>query len=105
LPRSHKGSILWAEREHLEQCVLYLGHFTFDGERPAGSPAAGPTHGWSTALAEADSPDEARDKFGNLIESLDDEGFDGFHSVQNIYLEDVTEVERLPEGGRTGPLA
>ena len=79
--------------------MLYLGHFTFHGERPEGEPAAGPTVGWFTMLAEADSPNEAKDKFGSLIESLDDEGFEGFDSVRGVYLEDVTEVETLPSEG------
>ena len=80
--------------------MLYLGHFTFDGIRPEDYPSAGESvHGWFTTLAEAESPVEARDKFGALIESLEDEGFDAFDSVRNIYLEDITEVETLPESG------
>ena len=55
--------------------MLYLGHFTFDGEKPEDSPFAGDsTHGWFTLLCEADSAKEAIDKFGNPIESLDDGG-------------------------------
>ncbi len=82
----------------------YLGHFTFDGERLEGSPLAGPTTGWFTMLVEADSAKEAIDKFGDLIESLDDSGFEGFDSVRNIYFEEAIEVKKATQRGRLGPL-
>ncbi len=49
-------------------------------------------------LVEAESVDEAADKFADLIESLDGR-FEGFDYVNNIYLDDVTEVRDLPPGG------
>jgi hypothetical protein len=82
------------------ESVLYLGHYTFVGEQPDDSASAGEMlHGWFTALCEASSADEAKDKFGGLIEALEGEGFTLFDSVRNVYLEDITEVESLPEAG------
>ena len=52
--------------------MLYLGHFTWDGEKPEDSPLAGETSGWFTMLVEADSAKQAIDKFGNRIEHIDD---------------------------------
>jgi hypothetical protein len=78
--------------------VLYLGHFSFDGERPGDSLIPGETTGWFTLLVEAESADEALEKFSDLIESLDGR-FEGFDHVTNIYLDDATEVRQLPPEG------
>ena len=78
--------------------MFYVGHFTFDGENPEDSPLAGPTTGWFTLIVEAESVDEAVDKFGDLIESLDGH-FEGFDDMRNIYLNDATEVRELPPEG------
>jgi hypothetical protein len=75
-----------------------LGHFSFEGERPVDSRIPGETGGWFTMLVEAESADEALDKFADLIESLDGR-FDGFDEVKNIYLEDATEIRELPPEG------
>ena len=78
--------------------MLYLGHFSFDGERPENSLIPGETTGWFTLLVEAHSADEALQKFSDLIESLDGQ-FEGFNYVNNIYLDDATEVRELPPEG------
>ena len=78
--------------------MLYLGHFSFDGERPENSLIPGETTGWFTLLVEAHSADEALQKFSDLIESLDGQ-FEGFNYVNNIYLDDTTEVRELPPEG------
>ena len=78
--------------------MLYLGHFSFEGERPEDSLIPGETGGWITMLVEAGSADEALDKFADLIESLDCQ-FEGFDEVKNIYLDDVTEIRELPPAG------
>ncbi len=78
--------------------MLYVGHFSFDGERPEDSLIPGETTGWLTLLVEADSADEALEKFSDLIESLDGQ-FEGFNYVNNIYLDDATEVRELPPEG------
>ena len=78
--------------------MLYLGHFSFDGEKPEGDLLARPTTGWFTLLVEANSADEALDRFGDLIESVEDRS-DVFDSVTNVYLDDVTEVRELPAEG------
>lgn len=43
-------------------------------------------------------PDEALDKFADLIESLDG-SFEGFDDAANIYLDSFTEVSELPPEG------
>lgn len=78
--------------------MFYVGHFSFDGERPEDSLIPGETAGWFTLLVEAESADEALDKFGDLIESLDGR-FEGFDHLSNVYLDDVTEVRELPPEG------
>jgi small nuclear ribonucleoprotein (snRNP)-like protein len=78
--------------------MLYLGHFSFEGERPEDSLIPGETGGWFTMLVEAEFADEALDKFTDLIESLDGR-FEGFDEVRNIYLDDVTEIRELPPEG------
>lgn len=78
--------------------MFYVGHFTFEGERPDQSLIPGETAGWFTLLVDADSADEALHKFGDLIGSLDGP-FEGFDDATNIYLEDVTEVRELPPEG------
>ncbi len=78
--------------------MFYVGHFSFDGERPEDSLIPGETTGWFTLLVEAESADEALEKFADLIESLDGR-FEGFNHVNNIYLDDATEVRELPPGG------
>ena len=78
--------------------MLYLGHFSFDGERSEDSLIPGETAGWFTLLVEAESADEALEKFSDLIESLDGR-FEGFNHVNNIYLDDATEVGELPPEG------
>jgi hypothetical protein len=78
--------------------MLYVGHFSFEGERPEDAVIPGETAGWFTLLVDAESPDEALDKFADLIESLDGR-FEGFDDVINIYLDDVTEVRELPPEG------
>ena len=78
--------------------MFYVGHFTFDGERPDLSLIPGETAGWFTLLADADSPNEALDKFADLIRSLDGT-FEGFDDATNIYVDSVTEVRDLPPEG------
>jgi small nuclear ribonucleoprotein (snRNP)-like protein len=78
--------------------MLYLGYFSFEGERPEDSLIPGETGGWFTMLVEAESAHEALDKFADLIESLGGR-FDGFDEVKNIYLEDATEIRELPPEG------
>jgi hypothetical protein len=78
--------------------MLYVGHFSFEGERPEDSVIPGEIAGWFTLLVEAESADEALDKFADLIESLDGR-FEGFDDVKNVYLEDATEVRELPPEG------
>jgi hypothetical protein len=78
--------------------MLYVGHFSFEGERPEHFLIPGETAGWFTMLVEAESVDEALHKFGDLIESLDGR-FEGFDHVDNIYLDDATEVRELPPEG------
>jgi hypothetical protein len=78
--------------------VFYVGHFSFDGERPEQSLIPGETAGWFTLLVDADSPDEALDKFADLIGSLDGT-FEGFDSATDIYVDSVTEVRDLPAEG------
>lgn len=79
--------------------MLYLGHFTFGP--PESGAAIGNTDlggGWFTCLCEAESADEAVNKFQNLIVSLDD-SFETFEDVGNVYFETAVEVRKLPEEG------
>ena len=78
--------------------MFYVGHFTFNGEKPEDSPMPGPTTGWFTLIVEADSAETALDKFADLIESVAARS-EVFDSVKNVYLEDAAEVRELPEEG------
>jgi hypothetical protein len=78
--------------------VFYVGHFTFNGEKPEDSPMPGPTTGWFTLIVEADTAETTLDKFGDLIESVASRS-EVFDSVENVYLDDATEVKELPPEG------
>jgi hypothetical protein len=75
--------------------MLYVGHFSFT---PLESADREVEEGRFTCLVEAESVEAAAEKFADLIISLDD-SFDAFESVGNVYLDDITEVRKLPEEG------
>ena len=77
--------------------MLYLGHFSFEGENPEG-PTGGPTHGWFTCVAEADSIELAVHKFRDLILGLKGD-FEGFDSITKVYLDNCIEVKKMPPQG------
>jgi hypothetical protein len=67
----------------------YLGHFTFYGKKED-------EDGRFTMMAEAADPEEAADKFETEILRLREED-DVFDEVLEIYIDDIIEIERLPE--------
>ena len=76
---------------------MYVGHFSFD-VAGGGSALETVDDGDFTLLAEAESADEALEKFSALIELLDD-SFEGFDSVGDVYLDSVSEIKKLPPEG------
>lgn len=76
--------------------MLYVGHFSFLGPDPSDGTDY-PETGWFTLFAEADSVDEAGDKFRDLIDDhADDESFE---HVTDVFVESIVEVRKLPERG------
>jgi len=51
-----------------------------------------------TLLVEADSAEEAIEKFRNLINNLDD-SFESFGSVGDVYLHNASEIREMPAEG------
>ncbi len=76
---------------------MYVGHFSFDGQRKDG-PEAGPVNGWFTCIVEAESVEEAVEKLEDLVTAAGG-WFASFESVEEVYLDDVTEVEAVPGKG------
>src|SRR5919112_6250877 len=77
--------------------VFYVGHVSFEGPEPEFK-TQGRGRGWFTLLAETESVDEAVDRFRELVESLKS-WFTSFEDVESVFLDDITEVERLPREG------
>lgn len=76
--------------------MLYLAHFSFDGEYKGE-----PTHGWFTCMVEADDIEASVDDFHHLINKLQkDENI--FQFVTKVYLEDIIQIRQVPEGGFLG---
>lgn len=77
--------------------MFYVGHFSFDGPEPEFK-AESRERGYFTCLVEADTVEGAVDKLRDLVGSLKS-WFTGFEDVEDVYLDDVTEVERVPSEG------
>lgn len=77
--------------------MLYVGHFSYVGPEPKFKAESRET-GWFTLLAEAESVDDVGEQFRDLIESLK-WWFTAFDSVAEVFLEDITEVRKLPSTG------
>ncbi|MDP9474534.1 MAG: hypothetical protein M3R38_02345 [Actinomycetota bacterium] len=77
--------------------MLYVGHFSFYPP-DAQDPGTEIEEGSFTCLVEAESAEAAVDKLRDLIHSLDD-SFERFRVVGDVYLDDITEVRKLPEQG------
>ncbi|HPQ39314.1 MAG TPA: hypothetical protein PLV45_02975 [bacterium] len=71
--------------------MYYLAHFLF--ESGSGDDNA---FGYFTCIAEADTSDDAMDKFERQILAMSEQS-DLFDNVQVIYLEDIIEFESLKE--------
>ena len=76
--------------------MLYLGHFSFDGEYKGD-----PTHGWFTCMVEADGIEASVDEFHHLINKLQRDE-DIFQFVTKVYLEDIIQIRQVPEEGFLG---
>ena len=76
--------------------MLYLAHFSFDGEYKGE-----PTHGWFTCMVEADDIEASVDEFHHLINKLQKDE-DIFQSVTKVYLEDIIQIRQVPEEGFLG---
>ena len=76
--------------------MLYAGQFSFDvlSHVPSMSDF---DRGFFTALVEAETLEEATEKFRELIRSVDDS--EAFEGVGDIYLDVGIEVRQLPEEG------
>ena len=76
--------------------MLYLAHFSFDGEYKGD-----PTHGWFTCMVEADDIEASVDDFHHLINKLQKDE-DIFQFVTKVYLEDIIQIRQVPEEGFLG---
>ena len=76
--------------------MLYLAHFSFDGEYKGD-----PTHGWFTCMVEADGIEASVDEFHHLITKLQRDE-DIFQFVTEVYLEDIIQIRQVPEEGFLG---
>jgi hypothetical protein len=76
--------------------MLYLAHFSFDGEY-----RGDPTHGWFTCMVEADGIEASVDEFYHLINKLHRDE-DIFQFVTKVYLEDIIQIRQVPEEGFLG---
>jgi hypothetical protein len=76
--------------------MLYLAHFSFDGEYKGE-----PTHGWFTCMVEADDIEASVDAFHHLISKLQKDE-DIFQFVSKVYLEDIIQIRQVPEKGFLG---
>ena len=76
--------------------MLYLAHFSFDGEYKGE-----PTHGWFTCMVEADDIEASVDDFHHLINKLQKDE-DIFQFVTKVYLEDIIQISQVPEEGFLG---
>jgi hypothetical protein len=76
--------------------MLYLAHFSFDGEYKGE-----PTHGWFTCMVEAGDIEASVDKFHHLINKLQKDE-DIFQFVTKVYLEDIIQIRQVPEEGFLG---
>ena len=76
--------------------MLYLAHFSFDGEY-----RGDPTHGWFTCMVEADGIEASVDEFHHLINKLQRDE-DIFQFVTKVYLEDIIQIRQVPEEGFLG---
>lgn len=77
--------------------MLYIGHFSFEGPEPEFK-AESREREWFTCIVEAQSVEEAVEKLRDLVGSLKS-WFTSFEDVEDIYLDDITEVARMPAGG------
>ena len=73
--------------------MLYLAHFSFDGEHKGE-----PTHGWFTCMVEADDIEASVDEFRHLINKLQKDE-DIFQFVTKVYLEDIIQIRQVPAQG------
>ena len=77
--------------------MLYVGHFSFN-YKSGQKKGAKMLDGYFTALAEADSAEDAAGKFRKLIKKkqVHDELFG---DATDVFLEGLVEVKKMPAGG------
>lgn len=75
--------------------MLYLGHFSYTYSEKG---KKGLLDGLFTAVVEADSPDAAATAFEKLLKKVKKED-DLFARTEEVYLESLVEVEKLPKAG------
>ena len=81
--------------------MLYVGHFSFESpekEKESDAFTVESKGGTFTCLVEADSLDDAADKFRDLIISHAD-SFEIFGSAGAVFIDAIIEVKKLPEEG------
>lgn len=69
--------------------MRYMAHFTFDEENHN-------KHGYFTMLLSADSAEEAVSSMRDKLMAIRN-GSHAFDDVDEIYLDDIIEIERFPE--------
>ncbi|MFN7965360.1 MAG: hypothetical protein U0V87_06720 [Acidobacteriota bacterium] len=78
--------------------MLYIGHFSFNGSGRFPELGDEPEHGHFTTMVEAESIEQATEKFESLIMKTRHDG-DLFSSVSEVYLDSCSELKRIPPEG------
>jgi hypothetical protein len=77
--------------------MMYLGHFSYDGYKVEDG-FKSPEQGGFTCVVEAKDVDSALDKLHELITAAHG-WFSSFQTVDNVFLDDLTEIKQLPTEG------
>ena len=79
--------------------MLYVGHFSFESSQEESDAFTVESKGGTfTCLVEAESLDDAADKFRDLIISHAD-SFEIFGSAGGVFIDAIIEIKKLPEKG------
>ncbi|MEA4882975.1 MAG: hypothetical protein VB144_04790 [Clostridia bacterium] len=78
--------------------MIYVGHFSFSNDGAQGSGENEAHHGYFTAVNEAESVEEAIERFAVLIRRLHQED-DMFTGVDEVFLDACVECREIPESG------
>lgn len=78
--------------------MIYVGHFSFSGQGRFEDDPEAAEHGYFTAMVEADSIQQATEKFESLILNTRAAG-DLFGPISEVYLDSCAELKKIPTEG------